>query len=375
MRERNYYEICFKRFGLSFFLMFFVLFCSNNSIVLAQKSEMYRHKVGMRGHFGTILPHYEIIYQNVNEPIRSLDFSYSYKRTKDSIWDNIYKYPELECVFLWTSLGNKEVFGNEFSIVPHLRISLYQKNKFELFSKIGMGLSYVTKKFDPYNNVKNLAIGSRVNAHFSFLLGLGYSLTDKILLNCGLQFGHFSNGNTFNPNFGINYLTTNLGLAYSFGTMQSIGPKTERIKIPHNSSIAAYFNIGLRNKPKGQRDVFPTNLSFQFTKVVSNKYQLGAGIDVFYDKSIEYDLQKNQESFKPSYNFYSGVFISQSMRYRNLHWGLQEGINIIKNRSKEFVYWKVFVNYTFCENYNIRLSLKTHFLTADYPEIGFGYKF
>ncbi|MFA7273678.1 MAG: acyloxyacyl hydrolase [Crocinitomicaceae bacterium] len=336
---------------------------------------MSRYKIGIRGHFGAILPHYELIYQNVNSPIKSIDISYSCKMTKDSIWDKIYKYPELELVLLYTSLGNKQVFGNEISIVPNFRLTLYRKNKFELFSKIGIGLSYVTKKFDPYNDVKNLAIGSRFNAHFNYHLGISYSLTNKVLLNSGLYFGHFSNGNTFSPNLGINYFTTNLGLAYSFGKLQSFEMKNERIKIPHKSSFAVYFNVGFRNKPNGQKDIFPTNLSFQYTKVITNKYQLGAGVDLFHDKSIEFDLQKKHEAFKPSDNYYLGVFISQSMRYRNFHWGLQEGINFMQSRTMEFVYWKVFLNYTFCENYNIRVSLKTHFLTADYPEIGFGYKF
>jgi hypothetical protein len=61
--------------------------------------------------------------------------------------------------------------------------------------------------------------GSNINAYIDLGFKLRYALSNRISLTAGVNFSHFSNGNTDYPNPGVNVLWGRLGLAWNLGAV------------------------------------------------------------------------------------------------------------------------------------------------------------
>ena len=116
-----------------------------------------------------------------------MELSYSRILYKDSIWDNLYNHPEFSVSLFYTSLGNKSVFGEEIALFPSITFNIIKNNKFNIYSRFGLGISYISKTYHQENNIKNYAVSKPINIHFDFLLGGNYKLTDKFELNAGIN--------------------------------------------------------------------------------------------------------------------------------------------------------------------------------------------
>src|SRR5690606_3280921 len=69
----------------------------------------------------------------------------------------------------------------------------------------------------PHNftqNPYNVVIGSKTNAYLNAGLYLRWALTPHTDLATGIDFSHFSNGNTNFPNAGLNMVGLKIGVLY-----------------------------------------------------------------------------------------------------------------------------------------------------------------
>ena len=342
--------------------------------VLSQTEDSYyKNHISLYTFQGVVLPHYEFIYANVNSTVSSIDLNYSTKLAGDSTWDRIYNRPELGIKVLFTTLGNNEVFGLGYSLVPNFTFNLLTKKKFACFSKVGVGIGYVTKKFSSEDNIKNIAIGSHFNIHFDYQLGVSYNIVDRFRLSGGVFFGHYSNANTSAVNLGLNYASSFVGLDYVFKKTQNTFNYGDKNKLPKEGNFLVYAGLGLRNK---DFLTTPSNFSFFFRENISDKYMLGGGIDLYYDPFIEMEIKGMQvQSDHWNWdNFNAGIFFNQSVRYRTFYLSLSQGVYIIDNKIKGWSYFKAAFEYNFLEKYFAKIAVKSHLFRADYPEIGVGYK-
>ena len=74
-----------------------------------------------------------------------------------------------------------------------------------------LGLAAGWNPYDSNDNRENRVIGSHVTAYIDADVYLKYRLSDRVDLDLGLSFTHFSNGNTAMPNSGLNTLGARLG--------------------------------------------------------------------------------------------------------------------------------------------------------------------
>lgn len=337
----------------------------------SQRENLYKNKLALNVGYGRVLPHYNFIYRLSQKPVNSFEINYSTLLVNDSIWDKIYKYPELGVKLGYVLLGNNNVLGEELFLAGNVKFNLVKNSKINFYSRPSLGVSYVNKKYDNFNNSKNLAVGSSLNIHFDFQLGVDYAISKQIDLSTGINFGHYSNGNTVSPNLGLNYISLFVGLAKRFNEID----KTTYTKVKFNQvkeqSIYLYAGAGYRNSSVISP---PLNISASYRKSVSRKYLLGGGIDLFYDEFIAYSLKNNNKPYRNADNFNVGVFINQSLRYDDFYFTLNQGVYITKNKIQNSSYFRAELMYLFYKKIYTRISIKTHFFTAQYPEIGFGLK-
>ena len=355
-----------------------VLFCLFFNIhTYAQESFTDNLNGMINFHSGYNLPEYSFISAITDDYIRSLDICLFKETVGKKKWEQLYNYPSYGFSFFYSTLGNDEVFGRELSATYFSKMYFFSKNRFRLFNRTGIGLNYVNRKFNLQNNYLNVAVGSKINIHFNFRVGANYRLSDKLSVNTGLSFNHFSNANSAEPNLGINYLTGYGGVNYRLGKKGE--KKTHELVAHKKENISVFFASigGKRGRALVSKYFLTSSFSYEFSRAFSRKFLLGFGTDLFYDSSVETSLRKFNRDYKKSDSFQTGIHISESILFNKLTLTLQEGFYLLLNEQvdKYQIYSRGIAQYQVTDYFFIRIAMKSHLHILDYPEIGFGYKF
>jgi len=354
-----------------------ILFLLNGIHTHAQK-EITRNLNGMVNvHAGYNLPEYPFISAITEDYIRSLDICFFKESIGKNKWEQLYNYPDYGVSFFYSTLGNDEVFGREFALTYFFNLYFFSKKRLRLSNRIGIGINYVNRKFNLQNNYLNVAVGSKVNIHFNFGIGAKYALSDKLSLNTGLSFNHFSNGNTSEPNLGINYLTSYGGISYSLGEKSEKQTHEIEAHVKENT-IVLFGSVGGKHSRAFNSIYFLTSsFSFEYNRSFSRKFHFGIGSDLFYDSSIESSLKNNSKAYNNSDSFQTGIHLSQTIVYNKISLSIQEGVYILLTEqiNNYPVYNRGIIQFQVTDNLLIRLSMKSHLHILDFPEIGLGYKF
>ncbi|MBL4708060.1 MAG: acyloxyacyl hydrolase [Flavobacteriales bacterium] len=343
---------------------------------LAQSDFFNNTAVNVGFHQGALLPEYQFINYLSQDYTRSFDLSFVKETTGNNSWEQIYNYPSFGFSFFYSTLGNDDVFGQEYAFTPFFRINLLNRPKFKIYNQTGLGFGYVTKKFDLVDNYQNVAVGSHGNFHFNVRIGTKIQLFQNASLLAGVSLDHFSNANTSEPNLGLNYLS------YFFGLEIPLGKKDELLKneLPPKEKVIQneliYSFGGKHSRSLSSKYYFTSSLSFEKRKSFFRALHLGIGADLFYDTSIKNQLEGNSETFKSYYKFQTGLHISQSIIYDKFSFTLQEGIYLgLTERVEKYVmYNRGIIKYWVTDQFSVRLSMKSHLHILDYPEIGIGIK-
>ena len=323
-------------------------------------------------HSGFLLPEYSVFNYATQDFVRAIDVSIYKETFGKKSWEQVYKYPDYGLSFFYSSLGNDSIYGREAALTYFFRVNILNKSRFKIYNRTGIGLDYVSKTFDLKDNFLNVAIGSHVNIHFNFRFGAKYLLTDRISLNTGISFDHFSNANTSEPNLGLNSVTAYGGMSYLLGN------RVEKIvnEIPEHTkkNIAEVFVSvgGKHSRALSDKYFFASSLALDLHRQTSRVFHVGTGFDLFYDSSVKSQLS----SYKSYYDFQTGIHFSQSLIYNRVSLTIQEGFYIgLKERVENyFMYNRGILKYDLTEHFSVRLTMKSHLYILDYPEIGIGIK-
>jgi len=356
-------------------LLLFFSFCLGLGLY-GQSNFVKNAAVNIGLHKGFLLPEYQFINYLSQDNTHSFDLSYVKESSGKNSWEQAYNYPSLGFSFFYSTLGNDEVLGREFAFTPFFRINLLHLPKFSLYNQTALGVSYVTERFDLVSNFKNVAVGSHFNIHFDFRLGMKIQLLEQAQLLTGISFNHFSNANTSEPNLGLNYINYFVGLEIPFNKRE------EKIQIelpPHEKMIEnelIYSVGGKHSRSLSSKYYFTSSLSFEKRKSFWRALHLGIGADLFYDASIEDQLEEIGESYKSYYQFQTGIHISQSIVYNRFSITLQEGIylGLTEKIEQHIMYNRGIIKYWVTEDFSVRFTMKSHLHILDYPEIGIGIK-
>jgi hypothetical protein len=300
-------------------------------------------------------------------------------------WEIAFGYPLIGVSFWYSALHNSPYLGSAYALFPFMNFPLYRHRDLSFNFRFGIGLGYLTKKFDRLTNYKNLAIGSHFNAAVSLMFELRYKLSGRFTLSGGINFQHFSNGSLKLPNYGLNIPLVNLGIAYRLvrenkNLVDHIYPPIEPFEAIIRHDIE--FNIGGAIGFKNMQAVYGQNYKvfhiYENTFFpVSRKSQVGFGFDLSYDQSqvkileLAGDTVTNKLTvLRPGTNAAYQLMMGKLAFVFNLGYYLGG-----KEKSLGPFYEKLSVQYNFAKNLFASVMLKVHFGRADYIGWGVGYRF
>ncbi len=354
----------------------YALFVLLSYTVYGQREFLNNTQLTLQYNRGVALPEYSFVSFLVDQPIQSVAFNVLKQTTGKNDWERLYKFPEYGFSFFYTNLGNDQYLGKAFALNYFFKINFISKEKWKVFNQTGIGLGYLTRKFDLEENYHNVGIGSQVNVHFNFRLGASYRFAQKWSTDFGLSFDHFSNGNTADPNLGLNNVTIFTGIRHDLGiiedkNIQALNPHVRK----NNFEIVASIG-GKKTRAISSKYFLTSSLSAGVNREFFRGFNLGLGADLFYDESIETQMQAKGETFHSSNNFQTGIHLSQEFRYNRFSLILQEGIylGLTNKGNNKSMYNRGIVQFQFNKNILLRIAMKSHLHILDYPEIGIGIK-
>ena len=297
-------------------------------------------------------------------------------------WERAFAYPTIGLTFLYTGLGKSPELGSALSIFPFIDFPLVQNKRISLNFRFGLGAAYLTNRFDRLKNYKNLAIGSHINASANLMFQVHYRVSGRFIVSLGAGLQHFSNGSLKLPNYGLNILAVNTGLAYRLARQnRDIGdryiPPTEPYSAVIKHSIE--FDVGIALGWKNMKSVLGNNfLVYHLYEntffPVKRKSKVGFGLDFSYDESHVKILENEGKPvtnklkiMRPGINAAYMLMLSKLGFILNLGYYLG-GLETTNGP----LYEKISFQYKFSKDFFASVMLKVHWGRADYIGWGFG---
>lgn len=299
-------------------------------------------------------------------------------------WEAVYRYPLIGVSYLYTDLGNNSALGAAHAVFPFINFPLNSNLNNSLNLKLGLGLAYLTNKFDPTENFQNFAIGSHLNAAVSIYFDFRKKINRRsnLILSAGLT--HFSNGSMKTPNFGLNILSLSAG--YSF-FLKKPNPYLSRKLLPELYkfefdgkkwfSAEAQLTAGLKDMSQETgRSHYVYNLAVNVLKRISIKSKAGLGFDLTYDGSDRDILAKKGIPYEKEWELVKpGVNLAYEMLLDRTSFLFNVGMHTSgAERSEGDIYQKLALKHLFTDQLFGTIALTVHFGKADYIGFGLGYR-
>lgn len=329
-------------------------------------------------HYGFVIPEYQHFNYLVQKPVIAGEISLFRQSIGRNSWEQLYKYPETGLTLQFTTLGNKDVFGHEFGLFPYVQTPFIRRKHFVFFNQFGLGIGYATKKFDLESNYENISVGSHINVHFNFKLGTKFRLNDRLWINSGLSFTHYSNANMAEPNLGVNLFTAFAGINYQITPIQERIENSLESHEQKNEFALIYAAGGKHTRALQSSVYFTSSLSLEYKHHTFRKLHFGGGMDLSYDSATETEMSTpGNSAYQSIYDYRTGLHLSQELVYDRFSFILQEGfyVGLIDQVNKSAMYNRAILRWKFNEHLLMHVSMRSHLHILDYPELGIGYFF
>jgi hypothetical protein len=280
--------------------------------------------------------------------------------------------------FYYLRLGKPEINGYIMAINPFIEVPFYRGQHSSIIFKVGSGVGYMSKRFDPVTNPLNRAMSTPLNTSMLFHLLYERRLYENTTLLLGPGLTHYSNGNFSKPNLGINTPQFNLGVNIPLTNAPSKEPKD--LFALRNHSFTE-VRAGWATKQAAIADPVRFNI---WCASVTHGYMwspiryLRWGLDWTYDPSLPY-----QPFYPDTRKGYSkrdvtslGIRLGKEYYFGRVSLAGDLGVYIVKpdNGIPEPYYFNLYVLYHYGD-VHFGPRLKTHLGVADIIEFGIGWRF
>lgn len=164
--------------------------------------------------------------------------------------------------------------------------------------EFNLGFAAGWKPYDPFDNPDNVAVGASVNIHVGVIPYLKWMLTEKLDINLGVEFTHYSNGASRMPNKGLNLGGVFIEASYNFNrenVKKRYNPNLRPPEYDTNWKSEFLFNISTRQVTVGTAEGVPSKyidrnftvlgFSYALLRAPHYRFRYGLSADLMYDES------------------------------------------------------------------------------------------
>lgn len=306
------------------------------------------------------------------------EFSFVVHPSGKKKWHTTYDFPSIGATLFGASVGNKEILGNFYGSYAFIEFPLLKTKKYQLLTKLGNGLVYSSKIYDPILNPKNSVISTHLNTVVclgiknQFVLGRNY-------FSIGLDLTHCSNGAFKVPNIGINMPFVSLGYEHQFTNPSNKNTSKDSLRevsIPFRKLLLGVSGVFSAKEifPTGQGRL-PVYGSSIFLRYFQNsKVGWEVSLDVISKQILtkyKPEIPKNQLDL-----IQVGLYAGYLLPLDHLHFVIGMGVNIRDKFVPEgMFYHRIGTRYYFNNGIHLNVVLRSNWAKADFAEWGIGYTF
>lgn len=332
------------------------------------------------GHYGFIWAHTRAIDHLVQKHFPLIQLSAWQPLSGQKPWHHLYAFPDVGLGFWGGSLGYPDVLGYAYALTPQLRIPLLRGENTSLFIQHGVGIGYVTKPFDRLNNFRSNAIGSHLNIAFQTGVKFNVHTGRYASVSLGIGLAHLSNGAFKKPNRGINIPSANLSLTL----LENRTPdhkKPNPVKLSpgwrNKTFVSVYLGGGVNRYDHRDQTMYGALFfSTTMTYMLSPKRRIGLGGDIFHNQADRmYVDAMTMELMEARQILKGGLHLAYEQLFGQLDFVFQTGYYLFYGQKEHgMIYNRLGFRYPVRNQILLGLSLKTHTFTAEYLEVGIGYR-
>lgn len=348
--------------------------------IQAQQADSLRQPIviGLRTHYGFILPHSEEIRSISLSRPRGLEVEISRQLLQRQYWQYCSCYPRIGISAGYYSFDNPAILGNALSAIAFVEPFMSAPARLNISYRLGAGVSYLNRVFHPIDNPLNLFYSSPVSFNLLMNISLNYRLTEQTTLRLHGNFNHISNGGLKEPNKGINFPTFGLALDYlpervRFPVFQATDWREEYHQRWQYRAVAFTTAKTARRNDRERHLIF--GAAMNVSRRVGRISALSTGVEIIKDYSLRERLR--QDDPERSHQFTRAALLAgHELLLGRFGFGQQLGVYLYAPaRAKHPVYQRYELNYKTPKGILLGMSLKAHTRTADFMDVRIGYMF
>ncbi len=230
---------------------------------------------------------------NAFKTTTAISVEYGWQMLGGKAWHQTAKYPRMGLGAQYMHIMNRDEMGHPFSIYGFYDGNYLRLKNFEFTNRLAVGLAYGFTTYNAEDAMPNDIASTKFNLYVEMGAGFSKRLNDYLFIEPGLRLVHFSNGNTKEPQKGLNITSYKIGLRSVLGR-----PYTDPIKIPiekceHRHELIAFVGMAPRQLDySDNNDLYHetydmnflmANLHLGYYYEVTHRMKLGGGLDFIYD--------------------------------------------------------------------------------------------
>jgi len=332
--------------------------------------------VGIKGHYGFIIPHSESIAEQAFSNPRIIEAEVSWHLNKEKIWQNFGTYPRVGASVFLIDFDNLEVLGQGIGIVPFFEPYLSVDRKLNPSFRMGIGLIYLNQVFDEQSNPENLFYSTPISFLLHLNFNLSYKISEKMNLKFGGYYNHISNGGVQVPNKGINFPTASLGMEYMIRPNQFPQQTKKNWREIHKepSRFKASIFATATNVEEGDNQRYPIiGTMFYYQRIFSRLSALNLGVEWVWDGATQEKAMRESQSTNPNK---VSFLLGHELLLGRFRFSQMLGFYVFNEREIDSrIYQRYGLDFYFTEKLFTGISLKSHGDIADFMDFRLGYTF
>lgn len=352
---------------IRFIVLFFLI--ENTSLAQDSLKRKALFSYGLQANYGFVFAHAQDVENTANSFPRGFSTTLNWQRTDKQILDQYNCFPRQSLLLAFYDFDNS-ILGRGVNIAYTLEPHFMLNSHLSFYPKVSIGAALLSNPFDPIKNPTNNSYSLPVSAYLALGVGMRWQFNSSLAINISAEYQHVSNGGLREPNRGINWPTSGLGVEYSPKGL--LLKRYDRTKESNEKYRALRLDIGIFGIVKGGnineiRFYEPiVGIHFLASKQVSRLHAWTAAIEVYQDQFL---IERLSGESIQSGGMRSGLLAGHEFLMGRFIFSQQIGIYLLGQYNNDLVYHRWGLQYSFLPRWGVGVNLKAHKQVADFTDV------
>ena len=256
---------------------------------------------------------------NDNKAVVTPDVRAGFSFSPSTRYGRLYKGVTQGIGVNWNAILPHSTLGYPTGVFLYQNVRLFTWGRLSAEAGWDFGITMPWRHFDHETHPTNTAIGAPANALLGVNAGAAYRINDRLSLNAALTLRHYSCGNTYQPNAGVNSIGLKLGVVYSIMTADKTRPAVA--PLPDDFEAGMQYDVTVYGATRKRvvkdssddRIIAPgkfgvAGINFAPMYAFNPYLRAGVSLDIQYDESANLDRHLVDYTYGDDVHFYRQPF-------------------------------------------------------------------